>query len=96
MESHLIVLEFFLSSAQSVHEPLDKDPKYDSFPFPGWPLPFLGKGIAVQFLDYPVIYLPTKEHSGSLRNKGDSPCGKRCILDANLNELRLLIQEVML
>lgn len=96
MDSHHLVLEFFLSSKQSICKSVEKQGNSDSFEYPGSHLPFLGKGIAVQFLEYPLLYLSTMKEHRNHPSKNEYPCGKRCSLDANLDDMRKLISEVML
>lgn len=95
MESHLFTLEVFLYSIKQLHgKGIGSDEDRDLYRLSGYSPPFTGRGIAIQFLDYPVLYLAPnckKQGNGSMENY---KCGKRCMFAADPKEIQVLIQEV--
>ncbi|GMH36029.1 hypothetical protein BSKO_03897 [Bryopsis sp. KO-2023] len=60
---------------------------------------FVGNGVAVQFLDYPVFYLPIKGTTGDAeagKRIETYGCGKRCVLEGNVKETQMLMNQVPL
>lgn len=94
MSSHLFALEVFLYSVKRLNETVGSDDASQLLKLPGSPPPFSGRGIAIQFLDYPVLYMAAKSVNQSNSSTQYYNCGKRCMFGADPKEIQMLTQEV--